>query len=678
MDWTNERIKSAYDTTTSQGFGWDDWMTGASRYGITNDQMRSAGVYAPGTNQFTGSQVYASNANQSYLYDDIVNQYNSRISGEGKNPTLGAKSAIQLGIPQDVIMSLPGMTQEYYDAGQQLITSGAFAPTATGTLADGYKGGVVDPNSAEAQARAAAGLDVYGNPIPVTTTTPGWLPEAPPLNPTQASSVSSTNSTGTSTNGTTGQNMNNPSWLEQANNWYSNYSNSGPSTPGEMQGGTDTGTYSNGQFYDEASGRYYIPDIKTTYSGENSESSVQGWRGYDSIAGADDPLAYNGSAYQNYDAQGNQTSDGIWEGLGHNSMYDWLPFAMLAIPAALTSIGVAGATGASTSAGTTTAGTGAGTGGTSYGLGTGSSGLGLQAGTGEGLTLASTTGGPGIQAALGSGLDLAAPAGGSLGGGLGLNAVTAGDALVSGAGLGTGLASGTGSLLGPQGLSGTYTMADGTIVPGTVPGTTLPTTPVAPTAPTSPTIPKVPTVPVPGGGGDKGGGILGTGLGLDDILKLISGNSDYNRQKNASDDLLNYLKERQAMSDKLYSPGSPEYNQLWEEMSRKDAAAGRNSQYGPRSVDLASRIAQIKNDANVRMTTGIGNVMKSGFDQRADSLSGLLGALGSATGGTSGTSGLIDLINKIIGGGGGSSLNFNDTVDEESFQPEDGDYGQYL
>ena len=44
----------------------------------------------------------------------------------------------------------------------------------------------------------------------------------------------------------------------------------------------------------------------------------------------------------------------------------------------------------------------------------------------------------------------------------------------------------------------------------------------------------------------------------------------------------------------MYAPGSPEANAMKQEMERKDAAAGRNSQYGTRAVDLAGKIAATK------------------------------------------------------------------------------------
>jgi len=43
-----------------------------------------------------------------------------------------------------------------------------------------------------------------------------------------------------------------------------------------------------------------------------------------------------------------------------------------------------------------------------------------------------------------------------------------------------------------------------------------------------------------------------------------------------------------------YAPGSPEYNLLAQQMARKDAAAGRNSQYGTRANELAGTIAKLR------------------------------------------------------------------------------------
>jgi hypothetical protein len=147
------------------------------------------------------------------------------------------------------------------------------------------------------------------------------------------------------------------------------------------------------------------------------------------------------------------------------------------------------------------------------------------------------------------------------------------------------------------------------------------------------------------------------------LLGIGGGLWDMNNQNQASGDMLNYLRGRQQMNDNMYAPGSNEYNALWDEMSRKDAAAGRNSQYGPRSVDLAARVAQLKMDANTKMTTGISHYMAQALNQRASSPAGLIsalqnGGLGSILrglgGGTTGTGGLPRTGGTGTGTGGGS------------------------
>ena len=106
-------------------------------------------------------KTVATSSGQTYNYDDIVSQINSRYA-EGKNPALAVKSALQLGLSDDVIASLPGVDAAAIAAGHNLIDSGAFAGAATGTEAD---------TQAEAaygsdlyKARIAAGLDAYGFP----------------------------------------------------------------------------------------------------------------------------------------------------------------------------------------------------------------------------------------------------------------------------------------------------------------------------------------------------------------------------------------------------------------------------------------------------------------------------------------------------------------------------------
>lgn len=145
------------------------------------------------------------------------------------------------------------------------------------------------------------------------------------------------------------------------------------------------------------------------------------------------------------------------------------------------------------------------------------------------------------------------------------------------------------------------------------------------------------------GGGGSGGS--GGGGGLGNLGSIVGGGVDYYNQNKASGDLLAWLKERAAITDNLYKPGSPEHNLMQQEMERKDAAAGRNSQYGTRAVDLAAKIAQIKAAENTRMTVGVGGLMKDGLDQRASAPAGLMAALGANGGNIQNLSSLISSLN---------------------------------
>ena len=113
-----------------------------------------------GGNPYSGGVIY-SNTGAAYNYDDIISQINARYA-EGKTPDLAVKSGLQLGLPMDVIASFPGVTPSAIQAGQNLISSGAFAPTATGTAADTQTAAPV--GSAQYNARIAAGLDASGFP----------------------------------------------------------------------------------------------------------------------------------------------------------------------------------------------------------------------------------------------------------------------------------------------------------------------------------------------------------------------------------------------------------------------------------------------------------------------------------------------------------------------------------
>lgn len=73
----------------------------------------------------------------------------------------------------------------------------------------------------------------------------------------------------------------------------------------------------------------------------------------------------------------------------------------------------------------------------------------------------------------------------------------------------------------------------------------------------------------------------------------------------------------------LYAPGSAEYQALWSDMSRKDAAAGRGSQYGVRAVDLAGKIAPIKTNAMVQSLQPMNTMMQNQMQNQYGGLNSL-------------------------------------------------------
>lgn len=160
-----------------------------------------------------------------------------------------------------------------------------------------------------------------------------------------------------------------------------------------------------------------------------------------------------------------------------------------------------------------------------------------------------------------------------------------------------------------------------------------------------------------GGGGQGGGGGFdlgslfgggGGGGGMGGLLNLIGGGIDAHQQGKAADGMKNYINGNLDYIKGLYAPGSPEHNLMKQEMERKDAAAGRNSQYGPRATDLAAKITGIKGDLISRYVPGTARSLADAYATDAGRYAGLSSALGRSLGGGSGGSTLPDL----FGGGG--------------------------
>lgn len=89
-------------------------------------------------------------------YDAIVNQVMSRY-GYGKTPALAVKSGLTMGIPEDVLRSLPGVDDNAFNQGKQYMTSGAFTYDENDAN---------DPQKFQQMlnARSQTGLDAFGFP----------------------------------------------------------------------------------------------------------------------------------------------------------------------------------------------------------------------------------------------------------------------------------------------------------------------------------------------------------------------------------------------------------------------------------------------------------------------------------------------------------------------------------
>jgi hypothetical protein len=123
-------------------------------------------------------------------------------------------------------------------------------------------------------------------------------------------------------------------------------------------------------------------------------------------------------------------------------------------------------------------------------------------------------------------------------------------------------------------------------------------------------------------GGGAGGGTAG-GLG-----GIISGAIDYGKQNDAVDKMLAYMREAQGKIDSLYAPGSAESKHLWEAMSRKDAKAGRNSQYGTRTESFQAQTADAKGKLTAQLAQALSPEYAKAFGKEASAGSGLATGVG--------------------------------------------------
>lgn len=135
------------------------------------------------------------------------------------------------------------------------------------------------------------------------------------------------------------------------------------------------------------------------------------------------------------------------------------------------------------------------------------------------------------------------------------------------------------------------------------------------------------------------------------LSQLISaGGNAYmgNKQAGQYNDVINQINQ-------LYAPDSPYAQQMQQALARKDAAAGRNSQYGSRAVELAAALTKAKSDALT--SPGFGNLLGQRGTNQNSIVNGFLAALGSGPGQdliSRAGSGIGNYLSKFFGSSGDS------------------------
>lgn len=145
------------------------------------------------------------------------------------------------------------------------------------------------------------------------------------------------------------------------------------------------------------------------------------------------------------------------------------------------------------------------------------------------------------------------------------------------------------------------------------------------------------------GSAGKAGGSL-----LSQLLTTAGNAYEGNKQAGQYGDVINTI-------NNLYSPDSPYAKQMQQTLARKDAAAGRNSQYGSRAVELAAALTQAK--SNALTSPGYGNLLGQRVTGQNIPINGLLAMLGSGAGQdliTKAGGATTDWLGKLFGNQGGS------------------------
>ena len=110
--------------------------------------------------------------------------------------------------------------------------------------------------------------------------------------------------------------------------------------------------------------------------------------------------------------------------------------------------------------------------------------------------------------------------------------------------------------------------------------------------------------------------------------RLLAGLHDMQARQNVGNALKDRYNNLNAGINNMYAPGSPEALAMEQAMARKDAAGGRNSQYGPRAAQLQAAIADIKARQTAQLNSGQNDLLGAGTAYQNSSLNGLFNAGG--------------------------------------------------
>lgn len=178
-------------------------------------------------------------------------------------------------------------------------------------------------------------------------------------------------------------------------------------------------------------------------------------------------------------------------------------------------------------------------------------------------------------------------------------------------------------------------------------------TTAAPTVPLTTGIPTTTGVPPINLGGGGIGTSTGTGGGSNNLGSLASLlYSMYSRNN-----IANQLKGTMDTINGMYKPGSDEANWMQHELEARDAAAGRRSQYGPRSVELNSKLAQARMSA---LNSPAYLALQGAYLNNAPGSGGLSDLFGAMSSGTNGGNLINSILNSVISGyqNGNTASNF--------------------